>query len=545
MAIFDKPFSFDEMLRRTIFKGRPNFFNSKDFNKELLIIHNFIEEFNKAFAVCSTVDFTIPSFSETFNSTTGIWNRVMNISWAKGQIMYQGVKYNIEAGGVSNYIQEYSDPNTSVSPKEVKPPSYIILTGELATITYADNPTLCGIQSDEVPSTVPTVDVEQWKNLQIKVIENPADFTGTGNETLICVLSTIHPRYKSNGSDNGYGFLYNTFKNADFNLGNGEGNEVSNIGGNQTMFEYILERVILKLSNVINEEQLSKRFNLSDLSDTAKARHNLGLSNLVNHRQLVQSENLRDLSDPILARYNLGLGSSAIKNVGYTENDVAPGNVLPVGFIGMWGGSPSSIPTGWVLCDGTNGTQDLRGKFIVGLDTSVEEFNVLGRTGGVKSVTLDNEMIPKHRFAFSGETTTDGEHTHGFEANGSYNDSGSGTAVSGDLHNQSLDKLNMTAEGDHKHTFSGFTEYFGGEASTGQTKSFSTLPPYFVLCYIVFKGASITPPTNPTNPAPLTYPNYSTPNSSTDDGYSDYEPNYIGGSNGITVGSGIILTNPE
>ena len=29
---------------------------------------------------------------------------------------------------------------------------------------------------------------------------------------------------------------------------------------------------------------------------------------------------------------------------------------VPTGFIGMWSGSASTIPTGWALCDGTNGT---------------------------------------------------------------------------------------------------------------------------------------------------------------------------------------------
>ena len=53
MPILDKPFNFNEMLRRTIFKGRPNFFNAKDFNKELELIHSFMEEFNKVFAVHS------------------------------------------------------------------------------------------------------------------------------------------------------------------------------------------------------------------------------------------------------------------------------------------------------------------------------------------------------------------------------------------------------------------------------------------------------------------------------------------------------------
>lgn len=40
-------------------------------------------------------------------------------------------------------------------------------------------------------------------------------------------------------------------------------------------------------------------------------------------------------------------------------------SVVPRGGIILWSGSIASIPTGWQLCDGTNGTPDLRNRFIV------------------------------------------------------------------------------------------------------------------------------------------------------------------------------------
>jgi hypothetical protein len=36
------------------------------------------------------------------------------------------------------------------------------------------------------------------------------------------------------------------------------------------------------------------------------------------------------------------------------------------GMIVMWSGDVTKIPTGWALCDGTNGTPDLRGRFVLG-----------------------------------------------------------------------------------------------------------------------------------------------------------------------------------
>ena len=43
---------------------------------------------------------------------------------------------------------------------------------------------------------------------------------------------------------------------------------------------------------------------------------------------------------------------------------LAAGGIIPTGGIIMWAGS--SVPTGWYLCDGTNGTPDLTAKFVLG-----------------------------------------------------------------------------------------------------------------------------------------------------------------------------------
>lgn len=62
---------------------------------------------------------------------------------------------------------------------------------------------------------------------------------------------------------------------------------------------------------------------------------------------------------------------------------IAP--VLPdfmeTGMIIMWGGSVATIPAGWILCDGTGGSPDLRDKFIVGAkqdDLGIAKSNITG-----------------------------------------------------------------------------------------------------------------------------------------------------------------------
>jgi len=51
---------------------------------------------------------------------------------------------------------------------------------------------------------------------------------------------------------------------------------------------------------------------------------------------------------------------------------------MPVGVIVMWSGSLASIPTGWVLCNGSSGTPDLTDRFIYGVGTGEDP----GASGG-------------------------------------------------------------------------------------------------------------------------------------------------------------------
>lgn len=101
---------------------------------------------------------------------------------------------------------------------------------------------------------------------------------------------------------------------------------------------------------------------------------------------------------------NDGSGSGLVAKYldGYTaEEIIAAGS--PSGAIGMWSGSEASIPSGWLLCNGLNGTPDLRDRFVVGCGSHYTK----GTTGGANTVTtsatitiaghaLTADEIPKH-----------------------------------------------------------------------------------------------------------------------------------------------------
>ena len=60
------------------------------------------------------------------------------------------------------------------------------------------------------------------------------------------------------------------------------------------------------------------------------------------------------------------------------------------GMIISWYGYLNKIPKDWALCDGSNGTPDLRDKFIIGGGKTYD----IGETGGKSSITLEKSNLP-------------------------------------------------------------------------------------------------------------------------------------------------------
>lgn len=118
---------------------------------------------------------------------------------------------------------------------------------------------------------------------------------------------------------------------------------------------------------------------------------------------------------------------------------------IPVGGIIMWSGS--TVPLGWAICDGTNGTPDLRERFIFG-----GELSDIGSTGGEKTHVLTQDETPLR------------EHSHRLA-----------TTVGGAPNSVGLYR------GD-----SGTSTYFPTDkTSNDDVVGHNNMPPYFVLAFIM------------------------------------------------------------
>lgn len=132
---------------------------------------------------------------------------------------------------------------------------------------------------------------------------------------------------------------------------------------------------------------------------------------------------------------------------------------VPLGCILIWSGSVSDIPVGWSVCDGTNGTPDLRDRFVVGAGGLYSS----GTTGGSK----DSVVV---------------QHTHGVTDPGHFHTSQVGTAPatlgSGQGYYTTWPNVGPGTNTDVKTT--GITIQSAGVSGVN-----ANLPPYYALVFIM------------------------------------------------------------
>jgi len=148
-----------------------------------------------------------------------------------------------------------------------------------------------------------------------------------------------------------------------------------------------------------------------------------------------------------------------------TSSGGGGGTSVPTGCILIWSGSAGSIPSGFQLCDGTNGTPDLRNSFVLGAGNSY----VVGQTGGSADAVLASHTHT------ATSVVTDPGHLHTTSQGGFLTPNGGTGSYSGGGSGSSITNTNTAVTGITVAT----TNAASGVSPTG-----GNLPPYYALCYI-------------------------------------------------------------
>ena len=166
---------------------------------------------------------------------------------------------------------------------------------------------------------------------------------------------------------------------------------------------------------------------------------------------------LKDSSDVTIQTYDNLYGI-----IGATPPPATP---IPAGGIFLWSGSIGSIPAGYVLCNGSNGTPDLRDRFVVGAGSTY----AVDATGG----SADAIVVSHTHTATS--TVTDPGHLHTYLENTSAEYIGTGNLQQNVYNDQTRNTSTATT---------GIT-VATTVATAGTSGTNANLPPYYALCYIM------------------------------------------------------------
>ena len=136
---------------------------------------------------------------------------------------------------------------------------------------------------------------------------------------------------------------------------------------------------------------------------------------------------------------------------------------FPLGGIIMWSGAISAIPTGWSLCDGSNGTPDLRNRFVLGATNDGSDGTYPGISVSQTGGTADAVVVSHNH------SITDNGHTHTQTGGGTDDDGGAN--VPGGTSTGTMSNINDNT--------TGITIDNEGVSGTNQN-----LPPFLALAYI-------------------------------------------------------------
>jgi hypothetical protein len=169
--------------------------------------------------------------------------------------------------------------------------------------------------------------------------------------------------------------------------------------------------------------------------------------------------------------YKFVVKTSAAVTLGTYDNlygiigvaNTSTGTTIPTGMISLWYGSIGSVPVGWYLCDGTNGTPDLRDKFVVGAGST---YSVAATGGSTDAIVVSHTHTA---------TVTDPGHNHNFNY----------AAYSWGIQGGASTVIANRDGGGAGTTTTATTGVTVTNASAGTSGTNANLPPYYALAYVM------------------------------------------------------------
>jgi len=167
---------------------------------------------------------------------------------------------------------------------------------------------------------------------------------------------------------------------------------------------------------------------------------------------------------PLAPTASAGTNNTQIATTAFVTTAVEAS--FPAGGIVLWSGSVASIPSGWALCNGSNGTPDLRNRFVVGAGSTY----AVDATGG----SADAIVVSHTHTA----TVTDPGHFHNIatKTRNIYDGTGGSNAYGQDT---------PTGNGPDLETKTKTTGISVTNSTTGSSGTNANLPPYYALAYIM------------------------------------------------------------
>ena len=180
---------------------------------------------------------------------------------------------------------------------------------------------------------------------------------------------------------------------------------------------------------------------------------------------------------PTTPTASAGTNTTQIASTAFVQTALSA--AFTTGMIMMWSGTIATIPTGWVLCNGSNSTPDLRNKFVIGAhsDTAGVAYSTVTGSNTQSGGSKDATNVSHTHTATSVVTDPGHDHDAITQTSGS---SGSGTqftnSFSGSVNTTSTQMIQTATTGITVATTN---------STEGSSGTNANLPPYYALAFIM------------------------------------------------------------